>query len=143
MTRNDNFLLCINNMTQQEIMSFIIDHLVGYGFEEEDIDSTYYRSFNKILKKLSNLPKIIDLYRIIEIPNIEHFKQKEIGHHYVLDFNTFKSDGFRVSVDISDSNENLYIIHAQVNKEEIDFESTIIQQLAYPNEKEITLYNEN
>ena len=40
MTRNDNFLLCINNMTQQEIMSFIIDHLVGYGFEEEDIDST-------------------------------------------------------------------------------------------------------
>ena len=140
---NYDFLLTIQNMEKSEIYDYIKDHMQGFGYDEEDIGKDEYEMFFKLKNKMNKLKKSLDLYRILYLPNIEYFKHKQIGHHFVLDYKIFSDDEFRASVDIPEYNDNLYIVHVKVDKDEIDFENTILQNLAYPHEKEILLHNEN
>lgn len=92
-----------------------------------------------ILDGLKKLPNIITLYRIVFIESLDDLNTQELGSHYVLDKDDLESSHYSSPHD--GANGNPFMISVKAQKNMIDFNTTITNNIQYPHETEITLKN--
>lgn len=103
------------------------------GFSNEDIKSELIG----LKKHLENLPDKIKLYRIVNADNKKDINLKQPGTHYshskkdLMDSHTYAA-GY---------GDKKYLITVIADKNQIDFFTTLENNILYPNEMEITLKN--
>ena len=136
------------NYTNDEIMNWSIQDLVKFIMrveEENDYDADegralhYASDLNHVLNKLKNFPVNTELYRYLYLPEDEKFNESDIGDCYVSDIKDM-DDPFFQSIDQGyPDDDNGYVVKVEVNKNDIDFEQTLVQNLEYSLESEIRL----
>lgn len=84
----------------------------------------------------------IKLYRVIKTYNIEDINLNKIGIHTVQDLETIYDHNFLDAISLLYNNEDdsLYILNINTDVNNIDWKTTIDNRLRFPNENEITLY---
>lgn len=126
-------------------MKALIKTLLREYFEDYDddnfidvIDFTDLKKKNRVSGfegSLNKLPNIITLYRIVVANNINSIDKVYPGFHYSLDKNNLLSNHNQLQ------GKKYFLITIKVNKNLIDFITTIKNNMKYPDEKEITLKN--
>ena len=115
--------------------------------EQEDLKNTIINFIkndfsldnNGKLIGIENFPEKIKLYRLIQVDNPNNIKKDNLGIHWTLNKKTLYNDNFLGQIGISfDTEEDLYIIEATFNKNQIDAINTVIHQLSNEIENEIT-----
>jgi hypothetical protein len=94
--------------------------------EEKLDDLTYY---------IKNLPDPVKLYRILMVEDKENIDTDELGSHY----STNKRDLLSSHSYLTGTGEKYYLVSVLSPKKLIDINQTIINNILYPNEQEITL----
>jgi len=110
---------------------------VAMNHDFEDIDVAKKHLSNKI-KFIDNLPSQFNLYRIIFVNNEKEIDRKHIGSHYVFNKN-----------ELTNTHQNIthvgkgsgFMLTVRVNKNNIDVDSTLLNQMKYPHENEVTMKN--
>ena len=133
-----NHLKDINNVSENDIDD-IIYHIGFEGFNNAEDASEY---LSDKINEYKNFPQIVTLYRVIGVKNKKYIKRKNLGNHYTpyrwnIDGSLLLSIGF----ENWDSDLEPYVAVIETPKENIDFVGTIITNLKFPNEHEVTLFN--
>ncbi len=112
---------------------YFISRLMEMGFNEDSaIDE-----LNNIIYSLKQLPNEIILYRIIVADSKSDIDLNEIGSHYSMDkYSLIDSHSY-----LTGYGDNYFLIKVKAPKKLIDKNETILNNILYPNEKEITLKN--
>jgi hypothetical protein len=112
---------------------YFISRLMEMGFNEDSaIDE-----LNNIIYSLKQLPNEIILYRIIVADRKSDIDLSEIGSHYSMDkYSLIDSHSY-----LTGYGDNYFLIKVKAPKKLIDKNETILNNILYPNEKEITLKN--
>jgi hypothetical protein len=123
-------------MKQKKIVEKFKSEIQSMGLTEKESAEI----IKSILSKLSSLQKKIILYRIIFLNDLTDLNRSLVGSHYSLDkenlINSMQSNGF-----FSQLGEIPYLLTVEVDKELIDLDSTVSNNILYPNEEEITIKN--
>lgn len=85
----------------------------------------------------NSLPKVLTLYRVIFVDDETQIKTDEPGKHYSMD----KSNLIDSHSYASGYGDKEFLLTVVAKKSMIDAQSTISNNILYPNEKEITLKN--
>ena len=88
---------------------------------------------------LNELPDTIKLYRVVFLNDRNDLNIKELGSHYVLDQNQL--EGVHYQQAHNGANGEPFILTVKASKNMIDYHNTIIYNMKYPNEGEVTLKN--
>lgn len=113
-----------------------LDDLVSTGYEED----MYEMILKDIVNMLSSLPKKIKLYRILFLNNINDFDEDAIGSHYSLNKNNLIQSMSSV-LSQGAIGDKMFLVTVMVDKDMIDIDETISNNIRYPHEEEITLKN--
>ena len=129
-TLNDIGLMCDQGLSQ------------GFNDKQAAIDLFEYLLNLNFPAGYKNIPDNPTLYRALCVKNIKQINIKELGDHWVSDASMFGDELFLMGVGLEEEcDDEIYIIEASVPKKNIDVRQTIIQNLSFPNEAEITLKN--
>lgn len=128
-----------DNITKKEL-EIIISHLDTRNREweystDEAIDTVLWRLKTKFPIGFKNIPDTITLYRYISMLDKRNLKKKDFGIHFTTDKKWINDD----FIDSIMANKDGFILEITTNKENIDITQTIMANLEYPNESEITL----
>ena len=94
---------------------------------EEELDSH--------IKWFKSLPNELKLYRVVYVDNESDINTKQPGKHYSMDYeNLIGYHEYALGY-----GEKKFLLTVIANKSLIDAQSTISNNILYPNEKEITL----
>lgn len=109
----------------------------GFNYEEDGFD--YLK--DKI-EDYKQMPDPVILYRVIGVKNKKMIKNNSLGEHYTpykwnINGDTLLSIGY----ENWDADVKPYVMEVSVPHSEIDIIRTIINNLSFPNEHEITLKN--
>ena len=118
----------------------IVDALGFEGFNnsEDAVDWLVNKFIDDYPNGYNGIPDKIIAYRVLCLKDKEDLNMKKIGEHWVpLEY--FIDYSFIDSIGLSDCSGELYIIKAEIPKENIDVLQTLIQNLAFPREAEINL----
>ena len=128
-----------------DLLKVIIDTYGCEGFnDEEDAYEEIYDTLKTDYPNgYANIPDTVTLYRILCLENPKKLKKgKEIGNHWLMhDYNI--DMGFLDSIGVDCDYENLYVITAEMPKENIGVFNTIASNLNFPREYEVTLKSFN
>jgi len=108
----------------------------GFNSDEEAIE--YLDWFFELIDKL---PSSIKLYRILQADKKSDINKQSLGIHFTDNKDNF-DDGFLQSLGFSRSDiqdRNFYIVTIKIDKNQIDFKTTITTRLSHPYEDEYTL----
>lgn len=134
-----------------DIYKYTPKQIVGsFGHEgfNNELDAIEY--LKEILKAkfplgYKNMTEKVKLYRVLFVSNIDEINKNKLGTHFITDKNIIDSDWL-----LSIGGENFdwdetppHIVEIIVNRDEIDFEYTIRNNLLYPYEYEITMKSIN
>jgi len=103
--------------------------MMDFDFDDAQEELEYHIEWFK------SLPKELKLYRVIYADSEEDINVKEPGKHYSMD----KSNLTGSHSYVSGYGDNKYLLTVIANKSLVDPQSTISNNILYPNEKEITL----
>jgi hypothetical protein len=120
-------------MFDKEQIKILKELLSQMGFGNDDIKS----EMRYLKKHLENLPEEIILYRIISVDNKEDINTKLPGSHY----SHSKKDLISSHNFTTGYGEKKFLITVKAKRNQIDFFSTLENNILYPNEQEITLKN--
>jgi hypothetical protein len=112
------------------------DFLKHSAYDDSEMSQELLNNLKYTLKRL---PSTVTLYRVVFLKSKEDLNQMELGSHYVLDKNDL--DGSHYSGSKYGANGSPFILQVKVSKNDIDYNTTIITNMKYPHEKEITLKN--
>ena len=109
---------------------------VGWSIDE---------SISNIMDKLKlnyplgfkNIPPTINLFRYLDVEDVSEIKQHKLGVHYVTR-QTDITHEFLDSINANPDHDG-YIVEIETSKSQIDVNETIINNLLFPDENEITL----
>lgn len=124
-------------VTKDKFKKFI-NIAIESGFHDEESAKTH---LEEIIDLYNQLPNTIRLYRLIFLSKESDLNKEELGSHYVLNKKILISSHYdRMLYDYSKyENSKPYILTVDVPKNKIDFDETIMNNLMYPHEQEITL----
>jgi hypothetical protein len=114
-------------------------YFLGYdGFDSEQDAKEY---LVEAVDEYKNLPDPVTLYRVVFVKNKKAIKIKQPGEHYVLykwmiDSHLIDSIG---GYELTEEDDEPYILNVQAPLSSIDVLQTIIQNLSFPNEREINI----
>lgn len=103
---------------------------------DECINIVYEKLNSDYPNGYKNIPSTITLYRYIGLENINDLNKNEVGVHFTNNIK-YIDDDFIES--IRASRNNGYILEITTSSENINIYETIMHNLEYPNENEITL----
>lgn len=112
---------------------YFISRLIEMGFDEDSA----VEELKIIVDNLKNLPDEIILYRIVVADNKSDINLEQVGSHYSMDKNSLLDSHSY----ITGYGENYFLLKVKASKKLIDKNETILNNILYPNEKEITLKN--
>lgn len=112
---------------------YFISRLIEMGFDEDSA----VEELKIIVDYLKNLPDEIILYRIVVADNKSDINLEQVGSHYSMDKNSLLDSHSYVT----GYGENYFLLKVKASKKLIDKNETILNNILYPNEKEITLKN--
>lgn len=105
------------------------------GFDDEFTPNLKSNKSSKIKKDLAALPNVVRLYRILIADRKEDIDLSTPGFHYSMDKkNLLKTHSFL-------KDKNYFLLTVDAPKKIIDIDSTVENNILYPNEKEVTLKN--
>jgi len=133
---NENFLVeSFIRLTPDETKN-LIQSLNEMGFDGEDAEY----ELNNLINYYDELPKKLNLYRIVFANSIDEIDTQCAGSHYSDNKQNLISSHYS-SLRDSSYGENPYLIEVKAEKQMIDFFESIKNNILYPNEEEITLKN--
>lgn len=112
---------------------YFISRLIEMGFDEDSA----VEELKIIVDYLKNLPDEIILYRIVVADSKSDINLEQVGSHYSMDKNSLLDSHSYVT----GYGENYFLLKVKASKKLIDKNETILNNILYPNEKEITLKN--
>lgn len=139
--RKENFINSIKSFS--DIDDDKIKEFISYfGYEGFNSEEEAYIDLKEKISFYKEMPNPIILYRAIGVKNKKMIKTDDIGEHYTpykwnIDTDMLMSIGY----ENWDENTKPYVMEVLVPHSEIDIIQTIIQNLSFPNEHEITLKN--
>jgi hypothetical protein len=89
------------------------------------------------IKNVTSIPQFITAYRILKIDDESEINKNEIGSHFGRD----KEELLMNHTYCTGCGEKYFIVTAKIPKSEIDIQETIINNILYPHENEITVKN--
>ena len=125
-------------ITKKDYKNFI-DYALKTGFDDKDFAKEH---LHYLIHLFNDLPDPVRLHRIIFLSKKSDFRKDEPGSHYSLDKNKLVDNHYLMDQlnDYAEFNDSKpYILTIESPKSKIDFDETINNNLAYPNEEEITL----
>lgn len=111
--------------------SGLINDMMDMGYHPNDFENI----INEHIDSYKSLPKKLKLYRIIYADSIMDINLDEPGRHYSWDKNNLILN----HVHVSGYGNDKFIITVEADKDLIDVQETISNNIRYPNESEITL----
>jgi len=124
------FVELVNSKNIDDYVDIYINNM------NDNIDEAVERVL-EIKNHLKGLPNKVKLYRIVVVDGVEEIDLIEPGSHYTLSreqligsYNILTGVGMEY-----------YLLTVLADRELIDVDSTIINNILYPNEEEITLKN--
>jgi hypothetical protein len=104
-------------------------------FDDKEMASKHLED---LISKIKSLPQSIKLYRIVFVDNINQIDKVNVGSHYVGKVKDLEQSHQLIShVGSGDP----YILTVRANKSLIDVYTTLVNNMKYPHENEITLKN--
>ena len=111
----------------------MLSHFKEMGIHKDDAEDM----LDEIINYVNNLPNPIRLYRILVVDNKNDINVNQLGSHY----STNKKDLISSHSYLTGYGEKYFIVTVKAPKELIDINQTIINNILYPNENEVTLKN--
>ena len=108
---------------------------VGSAFESEELASKHLDS---LISKIESLPQSVKLYRVIFVDDLNQIDRINIGNHYVLKMRDLEQSHQQIS---HVGGGKPYLLTVKADKSLIDVPNTLINNMKYPHENEITLKN--
>ena len=104
---------------------------MGFNYEDSQFE------LNSLVKYVENLPNPVKLYRIVVIDDENNINTTYPGSHY----STSQKDLVDSHSYLTGYGDKYFIMTVIASKELIDVNSTIHNNILYPNENEVTLKN--
>lgn len=104
---------------------------MGFNYEDSQFE------LSSLVKYVENLPNPVKLYRIVVIDDKNNINTTYPGSHY----STSQKDLVGSHSYLTGYDDKYFIMTVIANKELIDVNSTIHNNILYPNENEVTLKN--
>lgn len=111
----------------------MLNHYETMGIHKNDAEDM----LNDIISYLNNLPDPVKLYRILVADSKDDININQLGSHY----STNKKDLISSHSYLTGHGEKYFIVTVKSPKKLIDINETIVNNILYPNENEITLKN--
>ena len=137
----DNVNTHILSKTPEEIIKYLGNNFYGFNTKQDAIEELEYLINTKFPSGFKDIPNHILLYRLLLVKDNESINEKEIGEHFIAEPNLIDV-GFLEKIGVWDywtQDSKLWLLTCKVNKDNIDFDSTIGHRLIYPRENEFTL----
>lgn len=113
--------------------------LIQIGMENSfDDESSAKNHLKGIMNKLNSLPQSFNLYRVVFLNKPSDLNRTDIGRHYVLNKKELEKNHQYIS---HVGGGKPYMLTVKVNKNNIDVDATLLNQMKYPHENEITMLN--
>lgn len=121
----------------------IVELIDGIGSDAYDFDDEEaFEDLSAKIKDWASLPNPVKLYRVVGVEDAKMIRTDDLGRHWTqYDWNLDGDLLGSIGVDDWDDDVIPYVVEAYVDVSEIDVLQTIVQNLHYPNEHEITLKN--
>jgi len=128
-----------SDITKEDLKRIIVDlfaNFQGSWRAEETLDNCYKKLSLNYPMGFKNIPNIIRLFRYLEVQEESKIRTEYLGIHFVPDKKNINDD-FLDSIWVH--NKDGYIVEIETTKNQIDVKETIVNNLYYPDENEITL----
>jgi hypothetical protein len=109
----------------------MMKHFQTMGIHKDEAEER----LDDLIYYIKNLPDPVKLYRILMVEDKENIDTDELGSHY----STNKRDLLSSHSYLTGTGEKYYLVSVLSPKKLIDINQTIINNILYPNEQEITL----
>jgi hypothetical protein len=109
----------------------MMKHFQTMGIDKDEAEE----QLENILYHIKNLPDPVKLYRILMVDNEENINTEELGSHY----STNKMELLSSHSYLTGSGEKYFLVTVLSPKKLIDLNETVINNILYPNENEVTL----
>ena len=132
-----------NIITDDEYDDFFSDNFEETEFNYHKSRKELYEDVYEFMNYINELNNPIKLYRIIQAKTSSDINLNNLGIHCKLNDNFSKQFLRDINIDIKDiidGKYNLYVVVVSVDKKYIDLQNTIKNNIKYPDEKEITIY---
>lgn len=115
------------NISRKKLLS----HFETMGIHKDEAEE----QLDELIDNLKKLPDPIKLYRVLMVDDEGKINTDELGSHY----STNKRDLLQSHSYLTGSGERYYLVTVKSPKKLIDIEETLVNNILYPNENEITL----
>ena len=112
----------------------MMNYLKSMDYDEESAKE----ELRNLLLWVKNLPPFMTLYRIIWADDKLEINLKELGSHYSLNKKNLLSN-YEFTTGVG---EKVFLIKVKAEKDMVDINQTLANNILYPNEEEITLKDE-
>lgn len=109
----------------------MMKHFESMGIHKDDAEER----LESLINHIKNLPDPVKLYRILVVDNKNDINVKELGSHY----STSRKDLISSHNYLTGLGEKYFLVTVKSPKKLIDVNETIVNNILYPNENEITL----
>jgi hypothetical protein len=132
-----------NIITDDDYDDFFSDNFEETEFNYHKSRKELYEQVKEFMDEMNNLNNPIKLYRIIQAKNSSDININNLGIHCKLNDNFSKQFLRDINIEIEDiinGKYNLYVVVVSIDKKYIDVSNTIKNNIKYPDEEEVTIY---
>ncbi len=131
----------VKNLNKEQMLKFIESQWED-GIDE-DKEEAIFSSLSELKSMLSNYNEsdTITLFRILNTYSEEEIRRDRLGEHYITSLNNIDSLFIR-DIGLNPS-MNMYSVEVKARVSDINFNKTIISNVDYPYEMEITLLDDS
>lgn len=109
----------------------MLKHFQVMGVHKDEAEE----KLEELNEYIKNLPDPVKLYRILVVDSKDDINTEELGSHY----STSRRDLISSHSYLTGSGEKYFLVSVNAPKKLIDMKETIVNNILYPNENEITL----
>ena len=131
----DKYFGKINEAVNSKDIKKYIKLAKDSGFDDDSMASQHV---NKIISIIERVPENVILYRVIFVDDPKQINSQDIGNHYVAKERDLSNSHY---VQSHVGGGTPYMLKVRAPKNLIDVHETIVNNIKYPHEKEITLKN--
>lgn len=131
----ENYFGDLNERSEIKDLNYYVNVAQQSGLEGEMAQ----QHVEQILSKIRNLPQELKLYRVVFVEDPSQIDDTKIGNHYVMKQKDLDNSHY-VHSHVGGGSPYLLTVKAPLSL--VDTHQTIINNILYPHENEITLKNE-
>lgn len=118
-------------LTEEIDKQLLLNYLYQMDYNKEDA----IEELKNLLKYIKGLPPFLTLYRIVRVDDESDIDKDSLGSHY----STNKKDLIGNNSYADGYGEKRFLIKVKAQRELVDINQTLSNNILYPNENEITL----